>query len=73
MAAEEWTLHHVRVIALSDEDKIKAERLVKEFLSLLKANGLRPEHAVYPVSGHRGLQRGHAGVVTNDHEMEVEK
>lgn len=59
MSDQHWTMYHFRVLAMTDEDKIKLERIAKEFVSLCRANGITIEQATYPVSGHRrGILHG---------------
>jgi hypothetical protein len=58
-APQEWITYQINVLALDEADRAKANRLVREFVSLCKANNLTVNHSATPVSGHRrGSQHG---------------
>jgi hypothetical protein len=58
---DNWTLHQIRLFAFNDEDRVKADRIAKEFESLARANGLRIEHVSYPVMSQHETRRGLQG------------
>lgn len=51
--AQTWRRYTIIVDAVTEEQVVKAERIMHDAQSLLRANGLRPILSNEPTSGHR--------------------
>lgn len=51
---EKWEMHHIRFTATDEAQKKKADRLVRDFVSLLHVNGIEHvENVAYDVGPHQ--------------------